>query len=127
MEAGVAVSSGCFLGGTAAAPSSWDLWHCLLFRQVNAPSAERKVLISNNYLFALAEGKKVIYIHSCLQQIIEHQEGNRLAIKRIKCVCSYLIIWMQSLKVTQCHGTDGIVPPFPAAHSLMLQVLHCPA
>ena len=31
---------------------------------------EREVLISHKYLFILAEGKKVIYVCSCLQQIM---------------------------------------------------------
>lgn len=61
------------------------------------PNPERQVLISHKYLFILAGGKKVVYVHSCLQQIIAHQEGNRLAIKRIKYICSCLVVWMRSL------------------------------
>lgn len=63
------------------------------------PNPGRRVLISHKYLFILAEGKKV---HSCLQQIIAHQEGNWLAIKGMKCICSCLVIWMQSLNVLVC-------------------------
>lgn len=107
MEAGVAVKLvfpgfSLWFRSAAAVPCSWDLWHCLLFSQVNAPNPERRVLINHKYLFILAEGSKVICVHSCLKQIIEHQEGNRLAIKRIKCICSCLIVWMQSLNVLIC-------------------------
>lgn len=45
------------------------LLHCLLtqpFSQVNTCNRERELLISHKYLFISAEGKKVIYVSSCL-------------------------------------------------------------
>lgn len=51
------------------------LLHCLLtqpFSQVNTCNRERELLISHKYLFISAEGKKVIYVSSCLWQIIKH-------------------------------------------------------
>lgn len=49
---------------------------CLLmqpFSQVNTCKRERELLISHEYFFFIsAEGKKVIYISSCLWQIIKH-------------------------------------------------------
>lgn len=81
------------------------------FSQVNTHNQERHVLISHKYLFILAEGKKVIYISSCLQQIVEHQEANKLGIKRIKCICSCLVVWMRCLNVLIClvplHRCEG--------------------
>lgn len=71
---------------------------------MNAPNPERRVLISHKYFFILAEGSKVIYVHSCLKQIIGHQEENRLAIKIIKHICSCLVVWMQSLNALICQA-----------------------
>lgn len=93
--------------GAAAATRLWDrqllcpvLLGCLLlqqFSQVNTSNWERQILISHEYLFILAEGGKVIYVCSCLQQVMQHQEANKVGIKRVKCICLHSVAWMQSL------------------------------
>lgn len=60
---------------------------------------EREGLVSHKYLFILAEGKKVIYGCSCLQQVVSYHEAKEFGVKWVKYISSCWVVWMQSWNV----------------------------